>query len=37
MAQIIPISGGYEVWDKGELIARVNNIYTANKIVRDRS
>jgi len=36
MAQIIPIDGGYEVWDKGVMVYRCKSVYGANRFLNKR-
>ncbi len=36
MARIIPIKGGFEVWDKGEMVYRGKSVYGANRFLGKR-
>lgn len=36
MAQIIPVDGGFEVWDKGVLVKAFKSVYGANRFLAKR-
>lgn len=36
MAQIIPVEGGFEVWDKGVMVKRFKGILGTNRCVMKR-